>query len=716
MKTLLLKIEKKQDAAYPVTLHEAHPPTDNAAGWTLVQLETDLIPEVWLTQSPDGGAGEAGAPVSYREFLLTHERDVGYAQKGKKLFALLGRVGARWAVERDAVPQGVRTFLEIASPKAVGAASASPDLRAIPWEMLCDTDTNYLFADTANPMSRGRNLSLNTTAPDLQWPLRILIIFGMRKTDPQYEAAREEMMRVITALKQPGKMFDWQILNLAASSPRISEDEARAALIEKLKSWKPHGIHFIGHGAEDGDYKPVLEIQLPKIDNEPETRLLWNAADIRQDLKTYCCDGSGACATRFVFLNACRSGLAGANTSLPPLAEAFLSGGAQAVLAMQGDILGQAAVRLAEPIYRGIALGTPLDIALAEARASMAGSWDRRDWRLPMLTMKVRPEVILPLPWTPQSDLAIINGYYEFKQVRSLVGRDADRELLLQSADPDDGAAPSPNVMVIHGAGKIGKTWLTRWCLERCALRGHHLHYVELKGDYKEAYDVLVEICMGDSIPPSPLSAALAHPAAARFLWKLSFWCQDKEPPEQEPDPLPPFKQVPVTRDINAAIEHRKQTIFEAFRLMLIEVGLKNPFVLVLDSPGLSPYTAALLRDGVIDYIAKGNMNGVRLILVVTDDQFQTLKLADLAQFIRCFPIGPIEERYHHDALEEFCWFHRLESKNDPQYAWVASDTGWQSIQRILQMLQANPPAPLPPAKINSFMVFAKDFGGLPNN
>ena len=69
-----------------------------------------------------------------------------------------------------------------------------------------------------------------------------------------------------------------------------------------------------------------------------------------------------------MFLNACRTASATAQDMTWAVTEAFSSGGVPAVLGMQADIRGDAAAALSGPLYRALANGDPVDVALARAR------------------------------------------------------------------------------------------------------------------------------------------------------------------------------------------------------------------------------------------------------------------------------------------------------------------------------------------------------------
>src|SRR5262249_18139992 len=201
-------------------------------------------------------------------------------------------VGAEW---RRLRAEGTDTVLD----------PIAPELSDLPWE-LAWTGAEYVFG-TAPEASR-YHTPRPADPPDREWPLRLLILLGA----PGDLAVKgeSEIRRIRADLLWRRHTVDIEV----AVSPTAQN------LADTLRAFRPHVIHFIGHGGISRQSGlPVLYVSgTPawEIDGPTISGLVANT-NVRP------------C---FVFLNACRSS---DERKALTVARAFANAGVQATLAMQ---------------------------------------------------------------------------------------------------------------------------------------------------------------------------------------------------------------------------------------------------------------------------------------------------------------------------------------------------------------------------------------------
>ena len=116
-------------------------------------------------------------------------------------------------------------------------------------------------------------------------PLRILVVIGSEKGDPRV-LAEEETQALRERLDDRVEEVELHVL----------EQPGRAAFIEDYSRFKPHVLHFIGHGTIDpDDRQPYLVL----YDGTVDRNWYWGLSDIIPDLRQH--------KPAFVFLNACHT-------------------------------------------------------------------------------------------------------------------------------------------------------------------------------------------------------------------------------------------------------------------------------------------------------------------------------------------------------------------------------------------------------------------------
>jgi hypothetical protein len=485
-------------------------------------------------------------------------------------------VGAGWDARRQASEEGLCTLLEI-----------DPDLRFVPWE-LARRQGRRLFLDQKAAFARVGEFKEDST--DLIAPLRLLVVAG---EDSEPLGTATEMRGIRAALPDFCGRIDAEFLTAPT----------RQDLIDALQRVRPHIFHFMGHGMHDSG-EPALTLSG------------WVLT------RQFVFD-SFTPVPRLVVLNACRSGAAAPEglsaDEVGALSDAFLSQGAVAVVAMQGDVRGRAAGLFGAGLYRGLARG-PVDQAVAAARSAVVnadGNEIARDWCLPALTLNVHPERVLPLTFgIPDDELAHVERKL-FLPIRLFVDRTQKRWELAGAVDPDAGS-PEP-VVLVTGELEAGKTWLVNWLRARCALRGRRVRYVDFKGPNNLNF-VRTLAAIRDTPEDVPCLAAPAIRAFDRFNYDLGFLMTGQKPPE--PAAELPTAPPPITEDALPGGESAEH-ILASFRAALEAATETRPLTLILDHVGgiLKADFHTWIYPFLISEIAANRPPNVHLIIVLSKEE-----------------------------------------------------------------------------------------------
>ena len=267
-----------------------------------------------------------------------------------------------------------------------------PDTAALadlPWELLCDADTEDFFA-LSRRTSLVRYLDVPRASQPIAFtpPLRILAVSASPRSLPPLDLV-EETRRLEALHQQAGSGIEVRhVANASAGAVR----EALAG-----DAWNV--LHFMGHGTFDR--------------TSGEGMLAFEGADGRLDLVS-----GRAFATKLrdlrslgvVVLNACNTARAGHQLGGSPfrgVATALVLGGVPAVVAMQRPISDRAAIGFSTSFYRHLARGDSIDEALTEGRQAIhSAEPEGCEWATPVLFLRI-PEgnvfVARPAPDAPSA-------------------------------------------------------------------------------------------------------------------------------------------------------------------------------------------------------------------------------------------------------------------------------------------------------------------------
>jgi hypothetical protein len=223
--------------------------------------------------------------------------------------------------------------------------AGAAELANLPWEFLHYPRGDYFLCSHVDlVLSRYfPRHSRQTLRPE--GTLRILVAVAKpTDLDPVLEA------RVIEAIERLAEAYPVRI--------EVLRKATVAAFTERMRTFQPHVLHFIGHGAFNAETGNG-EIALLK----PDERADWCSDSDFADW----CSLSGV-LPRLVVLHLCEGGRADLRESFGGLAPRLVQKGVQAVVAMQYPITNMAAIDFSRVFYEALMRGEPLDYAVQLGR------------------------------------------------------------------------------------------------------------------------------------------------------------------------------------------------------------------------------------------------------------------------------------------------------------------------------------------------------------
>ena len=247
--------------------------------------------------------------------------------------------------------------------------SESPELIDVPWEYLFD-DPDFLAVSAFTPVVRYLDLPRGHRPLLVEPPLRLLGVVSSPSDYEQLDVERERsnLEGALSELSGAGAIeLHWL------------ERPTLGGLLRALQSDTFHALHYIGHGAFDG------ERQTGDLLFEDDAG--WARPVSGDKLGMIVHDFS---SLRLIVLNACEGARTGRTDPFAGVAGSLVRRDIPAVVAMQFEISDEAAIVFAGGFYRPLAAGAPVDTSVAAARLAMlAERSDDIEWGTPVLFMRV---------------------------------------------------------------------------------------------------------------------------------------------------------------------------------------------------------------------------------------------------------------------------------------------------------------------------------------
>lgn len=322
-------------------------------------------PELRREERTTGGRDVVGAEVAFCK------APVSVREIGNRLFQALfvGEARDLFVASLSKLSErGLRIHLRL--DPAMG------EVLALPWECLHFPEFPGFLG-----LSRRILLVVSLELPQPVEPpfpalrLRILALASSPRGLPSLDLASE--------CRQLRAAAGWRLWLAVSFMGGGGREELRDALLRSRRRFRRpfHVFHFMGHGGFERGEEGVLLFTGP--DGGPQRvtgrELALELADIS--------------SLRLVVLNACDSARAAERPGIDPFAGvalALVRHGVPAVIAMRSRIPDRAAIAFARALYRRLATGDPVDVAIAEARLAIErlGGGDEGVWSVPVLFLR----------------------------------------------------------------------------------------------------------------------------------------------------------------------------------------------------------------------------------------------------------------------------------------------------------------------------------------
>jgi hypothetical protein len=258
--------------------------------------------------------------------------------------------------------------------------TAHPEIAALPWEFMCAPALERwsavrLGTDPRLTLYRHRPMWQVAEPLEVTEPLRVQFVVANPPDRDLGPVAYHEVFEVLRGLESQCPP------DLLSPLPDPLT-QASAETLDQALRYKPHILHFIGHGelrGASGDEHGALAL------THPRTGMVdWQRGERVAEIFT-------RHRPSLVVLQTCESGRLGSGRAFAGVASQLVHQNMPAVVAMQFAISNDAALRFAEVFYRRLLLDLqPVDVAVQEARQSLWRNLDRGIYGAPVLFMRAR--------------------------------------------------------------------------------------------------------------------------------------------------------------------------------------------------------------------------------------------------------------------------------------------------------------------------------------
>ena len=243
----------------------------------------------------------------------------------------------------------------------------TPALHQVPWELLHRPSIgDFLALSRFTPVVRSLDVPRAAVLPPFVPPLKILFVLS-----------QDRLLRLEAELAKLKKVLE---KNPGIETGELVDPEDPQALRAELLGGSFHVLHYMGHGSFDPE--------------SGEGSLSWGGPDCKSELRGahLATTLKDAGALRLVVLNACdtaKTPAAAGSNPFAGVATALLQAGIPAVAAMQSPIGDTAAIAFSGSFYGRLALGRPVEEAIAEGRHALFSLRPHEmDWAIPVLFLR----------------------------------------------------------------------------------------------------------------------------------------------------------------------------------------------------------------------------------------------------------------------------------------------------------------------------------------
>jgi hypothetical protein len=244
-----------------------------------------------------------------------------------------------------------------------------PEIAGWPWEFLYDESLGrFLALSVETPIVRYTDLPERIEPLTVTVPLRILLIVASPTDHPALDVDRE-------CANLTGAVGE------LVTSGGVQVDRVDVATLGQLQRVLSRGtyhiFHFIGHGAlmpNTGQGQLMFEDDAQRgaaVDGDTLGMLLHDHRSLR-----------------IAVLNACEGARTSRTDPFSGVAQSLVRQGIPSVVAMQFEISDEAAIRFSREFYAALALGQPVDCALAESRKAIFADVSELEWATPVLYLR----------------------------------------------------------------------------------------------------------------------------------------------------------------------------------------------------------------------------------------------------------------------------------------------------------------------------------------
>jgi hypothetical protein len=234
--------------------------------------------------------------------------------------------------------------------------SKARKLAEMPWEYIYYPDSERekgFFIATRSRLILARHVPLDEERfkdlkPD-EKPLRILIVvskpegLGIVNADPVIETIKELKGRLPHAI----------------ATDELPQPTKRS-LAQKVNTFRPHVLHFIGHGQYKGEGGSLALV----MERDQKTPLWISDVDLADCFADY--------QPRLIFLHACEGAHTESYEAFRGVALQLVYSKVPAVVAMQYPIENNVANSFADKFYQSLGEGKPIDVAVQDGRLELA--------------------------------------------------------------------------------------------------------------------------------------------------------------------------------------------------------------------------------------------------------------------------------------------------------------------------------------------------------